>query len=160
MIERAINKMIDVLQTVAGALLLTLFTLNVVQIGMRYFSGAAWILLPDVSRLLFIWLVFIGASVLVARNGHLVMDFFVGKLAASSMHKARIVIQIGQIAFFAVMLIWGVRIFLVRLNIPFDTWDFPTGWAYLAVPATALLMIIFSGRALLTMLTRTGAGNE
>lgn len=160
MIARAIDKTIDVLQIVAGTLLLTLFTLSAVQIAMRYFAGVAWIWLPDVSRLLFIWLVFIGASVLVGRNGHLVMDFFISKLAAASMHRAQIAIQIGQIAFFAVMLVWGTRIFLVRLNIPFDTWDFPTGWAYLAVPATALLMIIFSGNTLLTMLTGTGARDE
>jgi TRAP-type C4-dicarboxylate transport system permease small subunit len=58
------------------------------------------------------------------------------------------------------MLVWGLRIFRVRLDIPFDTWDFPTGWAYLAVPAAALLMIVFSGHSLLTMLTKTGAKVE
>jgi TRAP-type transport system small permease protein len=160
MIDRAIAKTTAALQIVAGALLLTLFTLNVVQIGLRYFLGAALIWLPDLSRLLFVWLVFIGASVLVARNGHLVMDFFTARLTAASRNRAQLVIQIGQIGFFVVMLVWGTRIFLVRLDIPFDTWEFPTGWAYLAVPASALLMIIFAGNALLTMLTRTGANDE
>jgi TRAP-type C4-dicarboxylate transport system permease small subunit len=58
------------------------------------------------------------------------------------------------------MLVWGTRIFLVRLNIPFDTWDFPTGWAYLAVPATALLMIVFAVNAMWKILSRTGAKDE
>jgi TRAP-type transport system small permease protein len=160
MLARTIDKVFDLLQIVAGALLLTLFTLNIVQITMRYTTGAAWIWLPDVSRFLFIWLVFIGASVLVGRNEHLMMDFFIGKLSAASMRRAKVVIQIGQIAFFAVMLVWGMRIFQVRLNIPFDTWDFPTGWAYLAVPVTALLMIVFSVNSLWTMLTNRGARVE
>jgi TRAP-type C4-dicarboxylate transport system permease small subunit len=160
MIERVLDKLVDLLQIVAGTLLLALFALNVAQIAMRYFAGFAWIWLPDFSRFLFIWLVFIGASVLVARNGHLMMDFFITKLSAASKRHVQVVILLGQIAFFAVMLVWGLRIFRVRLDIPFDTWDFPTGWAYLAVPAAALLMIVFSGHSLLTMLTKTGARVE
>jgi TRAP-type C4-dicarboxylate transport system permease small subunit len=85
MIDRAIRKAFSVLEIVAGILILALFALNVVQIAMRYTTGAAWIWLPDFSRLLFIWLVFIGASVLVGRNEHLMMDFFIGKLSEASL---------------------------------------------------------------------------
>jgi TRAP-type transport system small permease protein len=144
MLDRIVGRSFAVLEAVAGTLLLALFALNIVRIAMRYFAGAAWIWLPDFSRLLFIWTVFIGASVLVGRNEHLLMDFFVARLKPAAARVLGIGIQLGQIAFFAVMLVWGVKIVVVRLDIPFDTWDFPTGWAYLAVPACAVLMLAYS----------------
>jgi hypothetical protein len=32
----------------------------------------------------------------------------------------------------------------VAMRIPFDAWDFPAGWAYIAVPAWAIFMIAVS----------------
>jgi TRAP-type C4-dicarboxylate transport system permease small subunit len=144
MLDTFVRKSCTVLEALAGVIFLTLFGLNIVRIAMRYFAGAAWIWLPDFSRLLFIWVVFIGASVLVARNEHLVMDFFVTKLKPAAARQLGTIIRLSEVAFFGVMLIGGVRIVEVRMRIPFDTWDFPTGWAYLAVPVCAVLMILFS----------------
>lgn len=149
MLDTFVRKCCAVLEAVAGVIFLTLFGLNIVRIAMRYFAGAAWIWLPDFSRLLFIWVVFIGASVLVARNEHLVMDFFVTKLKPVAARQLGIIIRLSELAFFGVMLIGGVRIVDVRMRIPFDTWDFPTGWAYLAVPVCAVFMIVFSINAMM-----------
>lgn len=144
MLDTFVRKSCTVLETLAGVIFLTLFGLNIIRIAMRYFAGAAWIWLPDFSRLLFIWVVFIGASILVARNEHLVMDYFVAKMKPAAARRLGMIIRLGELAFFAVMLIGGVRIVDVRMRIPFDTWDFPTGWAYLAVPTCAVFMILFS----------------
>jgi TRAP-type C4-dicarboxylate transport system permease small subunit len=144
MFDRIVRKTLDILQVVAGALFCALFVLNILRIAMRYIAGSAWIWLPDVSRLLFIWTVFVGASVLVGRNGHLLMDYFLEKMGATARTVAQVVIQLGQILFCLVMVTGGTRIAIVRMRIPFDTWDAPTGWAYLAVPVCGALMIAFS----------------
>jgi TRAP-type C4-dicarboxylate transport system permease small subunit len=149
MLDTFVRKCCAGMEAVAGVIFLTLFGLNIVRIAMRYFAGAAWIWLPDFSRLLFIWVVFIGASVLVARNEHLVMDFFVAKLKSAAARRLGIVIRFSELAFFGVMLVGGVRIVDVRMRIPFDTWDFPTGWAYLAVPVCAVFMIVFAINAMM-----------
>ena len=146
MLDAFVRKCCAVLEALAGVIFLTLFGLNILRIAMRYIAGAAWIWVPDLSRLLFIWVVFIGASVLVARNEHLVMDFFVTKLKPVAARRLGMVIRLAELAFFGVMLIGGVRIVDVRMRIPFDTWDFPTGWAYLAVPVCAVFMIVCSTR--------------
>lgn len=149
MLDAFVRKCCAVLEALAGVIFLTLFGLNILRIAMRYIAGAAWIWVPDLSRLLFIWVVFIGASVLVARNEHLVMDFFVTKLKPVAARRLGMVIRLAELAFFGVMLIGGVRIVDVRMRIPFDTWDFPTGWAYLAVPVCAVFMIVFSLNAMM-----------
>lgn len=149
MLDALVHRCCAVLEALAGVIFLTLFGLSIVRIAMRYFAGAAWIWLPDLSRLLFIWVVFIGASVLVARNEHLVMDFFVTKLRPAAARRLGTVIRLAELAFFGVMLVGGIRIVEVRMRIPFDTWEFPTGWAYLAVPVCAVFMILFSVNAML-----------
>jgi TRAP-type C4-dicarboxylate transport system permease small subunit len=144
MLDRIVEKTADVLQTVTGVLLLLLFTLNILQISMRYIAGIAWLWLPDVSRLLFVWVVFIGASVLVARNEHLLMDFFSAKFHEAAARRLAVATQLAQIAFFATMLFAGVRITRVRMRIPYDTFDLPSGWAYMAVPVCGAIMMLFS----------------
>jgi len=144
MLNKAAKIIMNFLSIFAGMLFLSLFILNVSRILLRYIWGIAMIWLPDLSRLLFIWLVFVGASVLVGGNEHLIMDFFISKLKPGNKRKLNNLIQLCQIAFFAVMFIGGIPVVKVRMRIPFDTWDFPTGWAYLAIPVCAAFMIIFS----------------
>jgi TRAP-type transport system small permease protein len=157
MLDRIVGKALDFLQAVAGALFCALFVLNILRIAMRYIAGSAWIWLPDVSRLLFIWTVLVGASVLVGRDGHLLMDYFLEKLGPGAKRIASVIIQIGQILLCLVLVTGGTRIAIVRMRIPFDTWEAPTGWAYLAVPVCGVIMIIFS---LNNIVRLCGAGRE
>ena len=153
MLNRIVENTYAVLEVIAGFLFLSIFALNIGNIVMRYFGSNALIWLPDFSRFLFVWVIFIGASVLVGRNEHLVMDYFITRLKPTSLRSFRIVIQFSQIAFFSIMLVGGLLITPVRMRIPFDTWDFPIGWAYIAVPVCALLMIMFSANNILQTLT-------
>jgi TRAP-type C4-dicarboxylate transport system permease small subunit len=148
MANRIVDALADALQTITGVLLVLLFTLSIVQIALRYVAGIAWLWVPDVSRLLFVWVVFLGASVLVGRNEHLMMDFLVAKLGPPTARRLAIVTDVAQIAFFIVVLVGGVRVTQVRMRIPYDTVDIPSGLAYLAVPVCAAVMIVFSANNL------------
>jgi hypothetical protein len=77
------------------------------------------------SRFLFIWIVFLGAAVLVGKNEHMLMDFFLGKMKPAHRRAMEIIIQIGQIPLLGVMLMSGIKITRIRMRIPFDTWIFP-----------------------------------
>jgi TRAP-type C4-dicarboxylate transport system permease small subunit len=156
MLKRIVEKMYAVLGAIAGFLFLSLFALNIVRIALRYFAGISWIWLPDFSRLLFIWLVFIGASILVGQHEHLIMDFLVSKMKPAPRRILNLFIQFCQIAFFVVMIVGGIPVTKVRMRVPFDTWDFPTGWAYLAVPVCAVIMIIFSLHSIQQLLSKKG----
>jgi TRAP-type C4-dicarboxylate transport system permease small subunit len=155
-LERVVHRTTNALQTITGALFLLLFVLNMVQIVSRYLAGVAWLWLPDVSRLLFVWVVFLGASVLVARGEHLLMDFFSAKLSGAGARRLAVATQVAQIAFFAVMVFAGIRITRVRMRIPYDTIELASGWAYLAVPVCGALMILFSANLLLKLLADEG----
>jgi TRAP-type C4-dicarboxylate transport system permease small subunit len=132
------------LEWVAGTLFLTLFLLNILRIFLRYFLGVAWLWEPDFSRLLFIWIVFIGATVLYAAKGHLVVDYFLARVQPIARERMHFMIDLATAIFLVVLVLRGIEVTKVRMRIPFDTWDLPTGYAYMAVPICSAIMIIVS----------------
>jgi len=136
-IARAIGN----LEWFAGALFLILFLLNMLRILLRYFLGVAWLWEPDFSRLLFIWIVFIGATVLYVGKGHLMVDYFLNRMGSNARERMHFIIDGVTAIFLAILVIKGIEVTRVRMGIPFDTWDLPTGYAYVAVPICSAVMI-------------------
>lgn len=141
---KIVDYLVKGIQWLTGVLFLTLFLLNILRITLRYFLGVSWLWVPDFSRLLFIWIVFLGTSVLYARKAHLEMDYFVNKLSDSTRAKLHLIIDLFLTIFLVVLIIKGVEITRVRMRIPFDTWDLPTGYAYIAVPICGTLMLLIT----------------
>ena len=92
--------------------------------------GVAWLWEPDFSRLLFIWIVFIGATVLYVGKGHLVVDYFLNRMQLKTRERMHFVIDLVTTLFLFVLVLKGIEVTRVRMRIPFDTWDLPTGYAY------------------------------
>jgi len=130
------------LERITGILFLILFLLNILRIFLRYFLGIAWLWEPDFSRLLFIWIVFIGATVLYVGKGHLLVDYFLNRMKSNTRERMHFIIDLVTIIFLAILVIKGIEVTKVRMRIPFDTWDLPTGYAYMAVPICSVIMIL------------------
>jgi TRAP-type C4-dicarboxylate transport system permease small subunit len=130
------------LEWFTGTLFLALFLLNILRIFLRYFLGVAWLWEPDFSRLLFIWIVFIGATVLYVGKGHLVADYFLTRMQLKTRERMHFMIDLMTVIFLVVLVLKGIEVTKVRMRIPFDTWDLPTGYAYIAVPICSAIMII------------------
>lgn len=145
----------------AGSLFLVIFVLYVVQILLRYVWGGTWLWTPDFIRFLFIWGVFLGATVLYATGGHLTMDFFVRNLAPRKKLLLELWIDLASSAFFLLLIVKGWEIADKRMRIPFDTWDLPTGYAYAAAPVCGALMLLFAlDRIIAAMQDLKHKGNE
>jgi TRAP-type C4-dicarboxylate transport system permease small subunit len=52
------------------------------------------------------------------------------------------VIDLATLIFLVVLFLKGIEVTKVRMRIPFDTWDLPTGFAYIAVPICSAIMTI------------------
>ena len=130
------------LEWFTGTLFLALFLLNILRIFLRYFLGVAWLWEPDFSRLLFIWIVFIGATVLYVGKGHLMVDFFLNRMKSKTRERMHFIIDLVTTLFLFVLVLKGIEVTRVRMRIPFDTWDLPTGYAYLAVPICSAIMTV------------------
>ena len=137
-----IIRVVGSLEGFAGILFLTLFVLNILRIFLRYFLGVAWLWEPDFSRLLFVWIVFIGATVLYVGKGHLAVDFFLTRMQPKNREHMHFIIDLVTAIFLAALVLKGIEVTKVRMRIPFDTWDLPTGYAYAAVPICGAIMIV------------------
>jgi len=142
--QKMVDYMVKKIEWLVGILFVTLFLLNILRIGLRYFWGVSWLWVPDFSRLIFIWAIFLGASVLYARREHLEMDFFVNKMKESMWEKLSLFIDLSMTIFFIILIFEGFKISKIRMRIPFDMWDIPIGYAYAAVPICSVLMFIMT----------------
>lgn len=131
------------LTRLSGVLFVGVFAVTVLNITLRNLGGVTWLWIPGASRLLFIWTVFMGTAVLYERKDHLIMDFFVSKLAPEKRARLQLAINIIFLAFLVLFVIYGLNIAKVRMRISFETWKFPTGIAYLAAPISGSFMILF-----------------
>ena len=131
------------LAVIAGVLFGGVFAVTVLNIVLRNVAGIAWLWIPGASRLMFIWTVFLGAAVLYYHNDHLLMDYFVARITPHKRRKIDILIHGVFLVFLVLMIIYGTEIARVRMRISFETWKFPTGVAYLAVPVASGFMCFF-----------------
>ena len=130
-------------QISAGLLFMMLFAVNILRILLRNFVGITWFWIPGFSRLVFIWTVFLGTAALYAADDHLLMDFFVNKMRSETRRWLDIFIHLVFLVFIVCLIVYGYMVFRVRMNVPYTSWNFPTGYAYLAVPVCGFLMLAF-----------------
>jgi TRAP-type transport system small permease protein len=133
-----------VLATVIGAGLMGIFLLNLYQVGGRYLFGIGAVWIPDVTRFLFIWMVFFGTALMHLRKKHLVIDFVQLRLPRPLRRATEALIGAGMLLMAVLLLVVGWRIMQIRMEIPYTGWEVPTGYAYLAVPVAAALIVVTS----------------
>lgn len=130
------------LAAASGAVLLALFTINIVQIVARPMMGG-WVWVNDLSRLLIIWVLMLGASAAIGLREHLVVDFLVdlmpGRIRAVSAYAVRAL----QIAMGFILLVSGSVVTTGRMDIEYIQLGLPTGFAFLAIPVLGFFMMVF-----------------
>ncbi len=151
MFGRIMKRCESIMTMYTGALFFGVLLITVTNIVLRNVLGVSWLFMDGLLRLLFIWMVFSGTAVLYYRNDHLVMDFFSGKFSPRMARRIDLIQQLLFLVFMAILVFYGMQITKVRMGIPFETWDLPTGYAYVAVPVNALLMSLFCIEKILTL---------
>ena len=143
MLDRIFETLLKAVQFSAGLLFMMLFLANILRIVLRNIVGITWFWIPGFSRLVFIWTVFVGTTALYATDDHLLMDFFVNKMQIGTKRRLYIFINLVFLIFVVIVIIYGFMVFQVRMRIPYTSWNFPTGYAYLAAPVCGTLMLFF-----------------
>lgn len=143
-LSRILGALDRVLSFALGAMLICIFSLNLYQVGGRYLFGVGAVWIPDLTRLLFIWMVFLGTALVHQRKRHLVIDILLLKFPGPTRRTIEALIALGMLALAGVMAAAGWRIMQIRMDIPYTGLEIPTGYAYLAVPVAAVLIALTS----------------
>lgn len=139
------SRIASFLAIVTGVLLTGVLGISIINILLRNVLSISWLAADVLLKMMFVWMVFIGASVAYFRHDHLKMDFLSNLLPKRIGKITSLLFIVISIALLMVMVIYGWNISMVRMTIPFETNKaIPTGYLYLSVPTCALIMIAFS----------------
>lgn len=136
---RAVDRILD------GATLALLTALLLVvgaQIFARYVLNHSLFWSEELARYLFIYLVFLGAAIVLRREGHIRVSFFVEKLPPGPRRVVAVLGDILLLAFVGIVLIQSVRLAIM-------VWTVPT--AALLIPWTFVYLGILLGMAAMVL---------
>lgn len=127
---------------VASLLMMAITVILILQICTRYFLRDPLSWTEEVSRHLFVWLVFFGASGAIRDRSHVAVDL----VNASLPPRIRLIVMLGSnifvLFFLGNVLYWGSKAVNRMWSLSTTTLEIPFGLVYMVFPVTASLMIV------------------
>jgi TRAP-type transport system small permease protein len=125
-------------------LVVSLAVIVFLQVFNRFILKAPLAWSEDLAMLLFQWVAFLGAAVGVKRTRHFGIELVVKKMSAGTRHWIEIAViplVVGAVA--VVMIVQGYNLIQFNLNRVYSSMDLSYIWAYLPIPVSGVLIIIF-----------------
>lgn len=113
-------------------------------------SGILWA--EEMSRLAFVWVVFLGAFLALCQDGHLAITFVTDRLPARGAQLVRVAVGLLTALFLGVVAYYGTLLVQQTLNFGRTTpiLGISAAWGYLSVPVTCVLMLLKTLQRLFT----------
>lgn len=139
------------LLVVAVVLLLATFTVVVTyQVFSRYVGAVPrFIWTQEISRFCFIWMVFLGAAIGVRRQTHFRIDIFPSTTPSWLQRTVILFVSLVTGAVLVAAVLGGFEFFQIGFNRTSTTSGVRLAWVYLAIPVSAVFMVVFTVENLL-----------
>lgn len=108
----------------------------------RYVFNSAITWAEEVSRFLFVWLTFVGASFGLQKGLHLGMDMLVSRLQPRTRNIVEVVNSLIILVFLSVWIVGGIHLIEANLTFMSPATGFSMGLVYMIGPLAAILMTI------------------
>ncbi|MDO5091039.1 MAG: TRAP transporter small permease [Cardiobacteriaceae bacterium] len=152
-----INKLLEVLVVANLAAMTLLVFVNVV---LRYAMNSGITLSEELSRILFVWLTFLGAVLALGGNDHVAMHLFADKLPARLRAWWPLAIDAVLLALSILLVIGCGQLMTQNMSNKMPISGIPTGVNYLAafLMATLFCLVLASRMVLRVLALRKGEG--
>jgi TRAP-type C4-dicarboxylate transport system permease small subunit len=127
----------------AGTAFTVIFAVNIAQIALRPISGG-WVWANDLSRLLFTWMVMLGAAAAYGRYDHIVAGFLTERFSPRWGRVVAALVRAVELLVAFVLVVSGLQVAGTRMQIEYIQLGVPTGWAFLSVPALGAIVLLFA----------------
>lgn len=101
----------------------------------------SWV--EQVSNMIFIWIVFLGAAVLYRQNLHIGVDAFLFMLSEKNRAIWKWVIEVLNLVFIVVLFIYSLKLTIQVLPNANGALDISPAYYYMAAPISCLMMMIY-----------------
>jgi TRAP-type transport system small permease protein len=139
-------------ETLVGALMAVMILDIFVQVVFRYGLESSLSWSEELARYLFVWVIFVGASVAVRRGQHIALTAITGALPEPFHFFATALTLIAFIAFLLV-LTWACIPLIVNARFTVSSeLEIPIAWVYVAAPIGSLLSVLHLANGLTRIL--------
>jgi TRAP-type transport system small permease protein len=95
--NRFLNAYCRALEAVCALLMGSMVVLVFGNVGLRYFFSTGWLFSEEISRWMFVWMVFMGAVVVMRERGHMGTDMVIVRLPAWVQRVGQMAVQITML---------------------------------------------------------------
>lgn len=138
-----LKKIIAVLDWMQILLFGGLVSLSFVSVFSRYVLNFSLTWAEELTRYMFVWLVYLGASLCIRRRKHIVMDIVIASMKPGMKRIFSVINNIIMLAFVLVLAQQGFRMMPILSTQASTALQLPMSFVYAAVPVSAILMALY-----------------
>lgn len=122
-----------------GGLVAILF----VQVVTRNLLNSTSSLLDELSKFIFVWIMYLGVAMAVYREKHIGIEFFIDHLKGKVKRFVIIFNTVMTAVFFAVLAVYGLRYTASTMNMISPIMHIALGLMYVCIAVSAIISILF-----------------
>ncbi len=159
-----LNKYKQLLDKLVRILAMTLFVgvivLTIAQVLSRYLMKFPIAFSEELARILFIWISFLGAAMVMKDDEHIRLDVIMEKLSAQAARRLKIFIQL-LISAFSIITAWkGIYLITITMQQVTPVARIPMGIVYIVLPFSCLVMAFYSVCLILDLIHENNEGAQ
>lgn len=142
--DNLFKKLHAVLYGISVTSMTVMLGLIFMQVVTRYFFGYTFEWSEELSRFLFVWVVFLGSALIMGESGHLAVQLLPSKLAGTGAGLAlEVFTNLCSYAFTLLLLIQGGKMTSVMTFQTAPGLGISMSWVYSIIPISASLMLLY-----------------
>lgn len=128
---------------ILGVLIGAIVAVTLAAVWWRYVVNDPISWTEQVSRIMFVWVTFLGAAVLYREKTHITIDMFLEMIPQPFKSIMVWLIELGMLLFIVVLFVYGLKLSLDTLSQTYGALDISPASFYFAAPVSAALMLLF-----------------
>lgn len=132
-----------VVSSLLGVLIGAIVLITLAAVWWRYVINDPISWTEQVSRILFVWVTFLGAAVLYREKSHITIDMFLEMIPQPFKAWMVWLIELGMLLFVVVLFVYGLKLSLDTLSQTYGALDISPASFYFAAPVSAAMMFLF-----------------
>ncbi|WP_174734380.1 TRAP transporter small permease [Mesobacillus harenae] len=140
---KLLNQVNRWVHNLSGVLLGVMTSLVIAQVFFRYVLSKPLIGSEELARFAMVWLVMIGATVVLRNRSHIAVEFFVELCPKAVQKAARILTYLLILVFSWILLTEGIHLTESSMNHLAPATQIPNGYITLSIPIAGFISILY-----------------
>jgi len=133
----------NIVEWIAASLVVALAVIVFLQVFNRFLLKTPLAWSEDLAMLLFQWVAFLGAAIGVKRMRHFGIELVVRELSVKARRRIELVVPFIMGVLALTMVTEGIKLIAVNRSRIYSTMDLSYVWAFLAIPVSGGLILLY-----------------